>query len=326
MRTVLAILAVVALVGAHPTLESANTENLDNVNIVARSTSAVPASLVDDFKKYMMYSAAAYCDSVIVRQQWSCDTYCASASSNTQVVEVFGDGESGVGFLGVQSSAKIIVAAFRGSNDAGDWSINLNFILKPAAWLSTAWGSSSSVRFMNGSNFQAPNNAKVHAGFQNSYMVAREEVLTVIQQTVAKYPDYQIIFTGHSLGAAVASLAAVDYIDKNPSDSSKVSLYTYGSPRIGNKAFADWYSTIPFRGLFRITRTKDPVPHLPPQAFTYRHFKQEYLIDADGNTKSCTNNGDAGETSDCADVDYFPPQIRQHLTGYYYPSGCLKEA
>jgi triacylglycerol lipase len=48
-----------------------------------------------------------------------------------------------------------------------------------------------------------------------------------------KYPTAEIFVTGHSLGGALAVLAAVD-IKHNISPESEVILYTYGQPRVGN--------------------------------------------------------------------------------------------
>ncbi|KIH59629.1 triacylglycerol lipase [Ancylostoma duodenale] len=54
----------------------------------------------------------------------------------------------------------------------------------------------------------------------------------------AKYPDYGVWVTGHSLGASMASLAASYVISTQGINGSDVLLITYGQPRTGDWAFA----------------------------------------------------------------------------------------
>ena len=53
--------------------------------------------------------------------------------------------------------------------------------------------------------------------------------------------------------------------------------YTYGAPRVGNKAFADFVGA-QAGGNFRVTNANDLVPRLPPREFGYAHVKPEYHI------------------------------------------------
>lgn len=86
-------------------------------------------------------------------------------------------------------------------------------------------------------------------------------------------PSYKLVVTGHSLGGAVATIAAASLRAAGlPCD-----LYTYGSPRVGNAAFAQ-FVTDQAGAEFRVTHTDDPVPRLPPILFGYRHVSPEYWI------------------------------------------------
>jgi hypothetical protein len=82
-------------------------------------------------------------------------------------------------------------------------------------------------------------------------------------------PASPIYFTGHSLGAALASLAIwrfqADQTDPN------VSLYTIGCPRVGNTQFCGELSTRATRGIFRFLDGNDLVTHVPPADFGYDH-------------------------------------------------------
>ena len=74
----------------------------------------------------------------------------------------------------------------------------------------------------------------------------------------------QYIFTGHSLGGAIASVSLFDNMQENllPRTSISPVLITYGSPRIGNYAFAnELMKLIPI--VFRIVNKYDLVPNVP---------------------------------------------------------------
>jgi predicted lipase len=74
---------------------------------------------------------------------------------------------------------------------------------------------------------------------------------------------------GHSLGAALATHATAHLIKAG----YKVSLFeNYGSPRVGDKAFSNWFQQIyPNTLKPRVTHRKDPVPHLPPKEWGFEH-------------------------------------------------------
>ena len=75
-----------------------------------------------------------------------------------------------------------------------------------------------------------------------------------------KEDGYQIIFVGHSLGGAVASVLAFYGVDTGRINKSKnnVILITYGQPKTGNKKFVDAVMNACTR-VFRIVRDRDIV-------------------------------------------------------------------
>jgi hypothetical protein len=62
---------------------------------------------------------------------------------------------------------------------------------------------------------------------------------TAITGLHQQHPDYKVYVTGHSLGAAMATLSAADLsvVSKIPIEG----VYTFGSPRVGNLAFSTWF-------------------------------------------------------------------------------------
>lgn len=61
-----------------------------------------------------------------------------------------------------------------------------------------------------------------------------------------------------------------------------VQVMTFGQPRIGNAAFASYYTQL-VPNTFRVTNDHDIVPHLPPYYSyfpqkTYHHFPREVMV------------------------------------------------
>lgn len=143
-------------------------------------------------------------------------------------------------------------------------------------------------------------NCKVHKGFHDAYLSVRPHVLSIIQNLKKIYPLAKIYATGHSLGGALAILAAID-LDQMGMDIAGV--YTYGQPRVGNKNFAAFYdNNLP--QTYRAVDNADMVPHLPPMIGGFQHSGQEVWYHPIGmyqfslcaaDSSSCSNsipNGD----------------------------------
>ncbi|PIO74993.1 triacylglycerol lipase [Teladorsagia circumcincta] len=91
----------------------------------------------------------------------------------------------------------------------------------------------------------------------------------------ADFPGYNIWVTGHSLGAALASLAASYIIANNQIPTDFVQLVTFGQPRVGD-IFFSWAHDRQMVYSFRVTHWRDVVPHVPPELFElYYHHKSE---------------------------------------------------
>ena len=123
---------------------------------------------------------------------------------------------------------------------------------------------------------------KVHSGFQDSWRSLQPQVLGHLSKLSCENSTVSIV--GHSLGAAMAALAAYDlaepvYASLPPSlPLGSVSslaprarwavrrVYTYGQPRVGNDHFAAAFDARLGRlGVthYRVVDYRDAVPHLP---------------------------------------------------------------
>lgn len=122
------------------------------------------------------------------------------------------------------------------------------------------------AEFILAPNQDSDNGTKVHRGFLRSLDTIWEEVEDSLG-------DGNVWFTGHSLGAALATLAA----DRHPGSHP---LYTYGSPRVGNKKFSQAFSA----NGYRFVNNNDGVTVVPPGSFffPYRHVGDLKYLDEDG--------------------------------------------
>ncbi|XGW20813.1 hypothetical protein V3C99_004081 [Haemonchus contortus] len=89
-----------------------------------------------------------------------------------------------------------------------------------------------------------------------------KELHAVIRKLRKTYPDYRILFTGHSLGGALASLASTLYAHRHPSLTDKIHLMTFGQPRVGNYEYAVTHNEL-VPNSWRIVHKYDLVAHLP---------------------------------------------------------------
>jgi len=108
------------------------------------------------------------------------------------------------------------------------------------------------------SSYPASNYGKVHDGFLQTYNAVRKDIMESLAGTD---PKAKLYVAGHSLGAALTTLALPD-IEANLK--RKVSgLYTYGSPRVGNDAFVKAFNRTFGQASFRIVNTSDIVTSIP---------------------------------------------------------------
>jgi hypothetical protein len=152
-----------------------------------------------------------------------------------------------------------------------------------------------------------------HQGFYEMYeQGARQFMHRALRDVLKAHPDHRLCFTGHSLGAALATIAAVDFklnsvprlecwaqaqvvplggvgarsrrrswIASSCNVLQRVELYTYGSPRCGNAA---WQSVADdaVKENYRNTIFGDIVTDVPPRRMGFRHVGLEVQTDHEG--------------------------------------------
>jgi len=105
---------------------------------------------------------------------------------------------------------------------------------------------------------------RIHKGFAQAYKSIEIQVLKAIK----KLDDIPLYITGHSLGAAVATVAT-QYLERDEDIRNQIAAcYTFGSPRVGNREFdRDLKSAI-----YRVVNTTDIVTVVPLLAMGYLHI------------------------------------------------------
>lgn len=129
---------------------------------------------------------------------------------------------------------------------------------------------------------------EVHMGFYNAALDVQATVTKAVAAAKAAHPDYKVVATGHSLGAAVSALLATMLRNAG----TNVDLYTYGQPHLGTVDISNYIqSQSPSKGTnFRITHFNDVVPQLPPHDLgDWDHYYPEFFINIDKGTVGTSN-------------------------------------
>jgi hypothetical protein len=115
----------------------------------------------------------------------------------------------------------------------------------------------------------------VHLGFRETYQLVQASIVKVLN---AVPPETRITILGHSLGGAMALMAAPDI--KINGRRHHVDVCTVGAPRAGQHRFHDPFNAA-ITDCFRVVNPFDIATHLPSLAGFWRHVGEE--IEVEGN-------------------------------------------
>lgn len=137
----------------------------------------------------------------------------------------------------------------------------------------------------------------------------KEIVITQLKALKAAHSSAKIHITGHSLGGALATLAAPEV---KASVGDVELLLTFGKPRVGNPLFALYVAAVV--PTFRVVHNKDSVPQLILFLFNYAHEGTEVWY-----TKNMVSYMTCeGESVDCQrKVPYFMLNVPDHSMDIY---------
>ncbi|KAF4589677.1 feruloyl esterase a [Ophiocordyceps camponoti-floridani] len=226
-----------------------------------------PKDTLDRLKRYSLLCAISYLDD------------CPRPPSGITIAHRFDNNATGIIFK--DANNKEMVVAFRGTTNFRDIATDANFLVQ--------------------SDFESPGisgceGCKVHAGFLESWNTVAKDVISNLQGQLAENPDMKVVVTGHSLGGAQASLAAMSIIGSG----LDADVVTFGQPRTGNQAYADFVDEMA-PDLIRVTHADDIVPQIPPKDLAssgYQHHSTEVWQEKDADAAT-TFQCEGQEPKDC---------------------------
>ncbi|CAB3407529.1 unnamed protein product [Caenorhabditis bovis] len=107
------------------------------------------------------------------------------------------------------------------------------------------------------------NAGSVHYYFYSALKSMWHSLSAVLNEFVDIMPKHRIVFTGHSLGGALASIASTIFAQNHPQMSNRTFLITFGQPRVGNIEYAMRHDELVAGGSWRIVHAIDIVAHIP---------------------------------------------------------------
>ncbi|WP_437586739.1 lipase family protein [Sorangium sp. So ce1000] len=167
-----------------------------------------------------------------------------------------------------------LIAAMRGKTICHAWERDMRAKSCPPGFSTDAISSPCEAA----SSLLEHDHQRLHQAKLRHLVGALEEAL--------RFKPQALYITGHSLGGAMAVLAAaLIYSDEELRELRTLlrGIYTFGQPMVGDKAFARAFETAFGNKLFRHVYARDVVPHLPPRTTgIFEHFGQEYRSELSG--------------------------------------------
>lgn len=215
-------------------------------------------------------SQSAYCMGKY--DTWSCATCSVTNNYETKLEK-----KSELVIFGYNKPYDSLFIGFRGSSNIQNWISNIQIV------------------------FEHPyddSNIAVDKGFYDLYDVLKPSIISTLSDMSSKYHTNKLLITGHSLGGALATVAAFDMLYyKQPYEVSY--LITFGSPRVGNYDFSEYFNMFSIYSK-RITHYYDIVPHVPEEFLGYRHISNEIWYNEHNSDYVICNDNDSEDNS-CSD-------------------------
>lgn len=120
---------------------------------------------------------------------------------------------------------------------------------------------------------------KVHKGFYEQFFSIEEDITKDIKDIVGSKDISHIVFSGHSLGGALAILSS-PYYGKMFNRQYNIITHTFGTVPVGNGPFVNWFINYVDHNV-RVENENDIVPTIPIHDKFY-HVPNGILLKADG--------------------------------------------
>jgi hypothetical protein len=250
-------------------ITSGRGDNSEELSVMANATAMA--------QQFTALVYASYCPFTPI-SNWTC-FWCSkyNAPRLKGVLTAYNGSYDIFAYAGIETSSNTIYVVFRGTSVVSikNWMKNIQ------TQKISPWADESAVQ--------------VHQGFYNAWVSIRPLVFSLIRKLQATCSACKRVqFVGHSLGGAMASLAAIEL--KRMGQVSDLHLYTLGSPRVGDVDLYKYFASLKIDST-RLVNDDDIVPHLSLTSLGYHHIAQE-LWYSRGVFKQCDSSG---EDPKCAD-------------------------
>lgn len=178
---------------------------------------------------------------------------------------------SGSGYVAINHAKRHIIVVSRGSYTIQDWVSDFEFALVP---------------------YKRCSFCTVHKGVYMATEVIKKQAWDTIKNLLNKYPDYELIATGHSLGGGLTALVG---LEMQLDFKKRVTVVSLAGLKIGNNHLAEFIDETfnsskylesvndndangtQFGGFLRVVHEADIVPLIPPTPL-YSHGGIELYI------------------------------------------------
>ncbi|RDA92296.1 hypothetical protein CP533_3274 [Ophiocordyceps camponoti-saundersi (nom. inval.)] len=297
------------------------------------STSTIPTNLFTDLERLSRIADIAYCvGNSGVRKPFRCLSHCSDFPS-LSLATTWNTGmllSDSCGYIAHDASTSSIFVVFRGTYSVTNTIVDLSSIPQPYIPYPPPTDEESQV---------GCENCTVHTGFYQSWQNARHLVLPELKRLRTFHPSATVHLVGHSLGGAVACLAALEL--KVSLGWKDVRVTSFGEPRVGNRGMARFIDSVfdlvqdqqvdeardeegekgeededrdtSYR---RVTHIQDPVPLLPWDEWGYSSHAGEIFISkpdlspSEEDLRPCV--GDADEECSTALLGRISPVTTHH--------------
>ncbi|KAG4909771.1 hypothetical protein JHK87_055887 [Glycine soja] len=173
------------------------------------------------------------------------------------------------------SARRRLVVAFRGTEQTQWKDLRTDLMLVPAGLNPERIGGDFKQEI------------QVHSGFLSAYDSVRTRIISLIRLAIGYVDDHSeslhkwhVYVTGHSLGGALATLLALELSSNQLAKRGAISItmYNFGSPRVGNKRFAEVYNER-VKDSWRVVNHRDIIPTVP-RLMGYCHVERPVFLAA----------------------------------------------
>jgi len=247
------------------------------------------------FKPYAYYASAGYCDPSITRD-WACGPSCEGNPSYIPVASGGDGADVQYWFVGIDPTLESVIVGHEGTDPSKIVPL-LTILDIPLEDLDQSLFPGISPLI------------QVHAGFHKAHAKTALEVLDAVKLALTKTTYRKVTTVGHSLGAAIAVLDSL-YL---PLFIPDITIHTvgYGTPRVGNWAFAEYVDQ--HANLTRVNNRRDVIPILPGLILGYQHPGGERHILPDGSWVACSAHDNEDDRCTTGGVDdIFDADLTDH--------------